>query len=123
MTEETLEVMIGYILIGGVILSLVVEAYGLYLYYLTTHGFGIVFAPEWRLSGANFFIYAYELLASLSGNPSAFVVMSLGIVILMLTPYVRALASVVFYAKMRDGRFFLITLLVVTILTASLLRH
>ena len=121
MKDESLEVIMSYVLIAGVVVSLVVESYGLYLYYITTHGLDV--APAWSLSGRNFFADAINLFASLEGNAAnPFAVMAAGIVVLMLTPYIRVLSSVAFYGTEKDAKYSLITILVLMVLTLSLMR-
>ena len=49
-------------------------------------------------------------------------VLGLGIVVLMLTPYVRVVASVLYFGLAKNPKYLLITLFVLLVLTASLLR-
>jgi len=49
-------------------------------------------------------------------------VLGLGIVVLMLTPYVRVLASVLYFGLVRNPKYLLITFFVLIVLTASLLQ-
>ena len=49
--------------------------------------------------------------------------MTLGIVVLILTPYAWVIMSVLYFLKKRDFKFFLVTLLVLLIITLSLATH
>jgi uncharacterized membrane protein len=49
--------------------------------------------------------------------------MTLGITILILTPYVRVILSVLFFAWRKNIKYMLITIVVLMVLTTSLLFH
>ena len=110
---------LSYILIGGVALSFATEVIGLALYYLQTGGFAVDFSSQWQLTGSNFFSYVASLLSAQAGF-SATRVMAVGIVILMLTPYFRVLASAVHFGTARNSKYLLFTVFVLTVLTLSL---
>lgn len=110
---------LSYILIGGVALSFATEVIGLVLYYLQTGGFAVDFSSQWQLTGSNFFSYVAGFLSAPAGF-SATRVMAVGIVILMLTPYVRVLASAVHFGTARNSKYLLFTLFVLTVLTLTL---
>ena len=122
-TREALEVAISYILIVGVLASLTVEAVGIVAYYLQTGSFRSDFTSEWQLGGPDFFAYTAGLILSLAPGFSAFHMMALGIVLLMLTPYVRVLASVAYFGWTGDFKYLAITVFVLCALTFSLITH
>jgi uncharacterized membrane protein len=57
------------------------------------------------------------------GNPDYASLMALGLVLLMLTPYLRVVASAVYFAFSRNYKYVAITLIVLAMLTASLIAH
>jgi uncharacterized membrane protein len=123
-SEETLDRAISYILIVGVIASVAVEAVGILSYYNANHDFSVVFQPQYALKGANFFSYSGTMLQSLIlGNWTPFQILALGIVLLMITPYIRVVASVIYFGLIRNRKYLVITAFVLIILTASLLAH
>jgi uncharacterized membrane protein len=122
-TKEELEIIISYILIAGVIVSVALEALGLFLYYIQGSEATSAFTSEWQLSGRDFFAYAASLIVSFASAPTPISIMALGIVLLMLTPYLRVLASTVYFGASKDLKYALITLYVLVILTLSLTVH
>ena len=121
--DETFETIVSYILIAGVILSLLTEITGLSLYYIQNGNLSFDYSPQWQLKGANFFAYAANLITSFSFGFNAISIMALGIVLLMITPYVRVIASVVYFGRIRDLKYLLFTIFVLTVLTVSLIIH
>lgn len=117
--DESFSLGLSYILIGGVALSFATEVIGLALYYLQTGGFAIDFSSQWQLTGSNFFSYVAGFLSASAGF-SAKRVMAVGIVILMLTPYVRVLASAVHFGAAKNPKYLLFTVFVLAVLTLSL---
>ena len=55
--------------------------------------------------------------------PLPLYLMTLGITVLILTPYVRTVMSAFYFASMKDVKYLLITLFVLVILTVSLITH
>lgn len=105
---------------GGLAISLVLETAGVAQNYLQTGDSSLALSPSWLAGGTDFFSFAWSSLVSVtSGSPTALI--SLGIAVLMLTPYARVVASVVYYVVERDWRFTGITLLVLSIITVGLL--
>ena len=117
--DESFASELSFILIGGVALSFATEVIGLALYYLQTGGFAVDFSSQWQLTGSNFFAYVAGFLSAPT-RFSAARVMAVGIVILMLTPYVRVLASAVHFGTVKNSKYLLFTLFVLTVLTLSL---
>lgn len=112
---EKLDVMISWILVAGVAASLAVTTWALASYYLS-NGPALALSDEYRVSSKSFFDY---LLHMHKGGVAG--AMAVGVAALMLTPYIRALASLIYFIAKRDIKYILITAFVFTILTISLL--
>jgi uncharacterized membrane protein len=124
LSEEKLEFVISLILIVGVIGSVAVETLGMLAYYNFNGNLDIILEPSYALRGNGFFRYTGALFIELfHGAWTPFLILSLGIILLMITPYVRVLASAVYFALIKNTKYFLITLFVLVVLTASLLVH
>lgn len=122
--EDELDVVISYILIVGVILSVLVEGIGIGSYYLSNGNLEISFTQAYVLKGADFFGYAGRMvLRFMQGSWTPIHILGLGLVLLMITPYVRVIASVLYFSAVRNVKYVFITLFVLVILTASLLTH
>jgi uncharacterized membrane protein len=122
--EEKFESAISYILIMGVTASVLIEALGIASYYYAYGNLGIFFQPEFTLKGADFFSYTVRAIRSMvlgSWTPQHF--LGFGLVLLMFTPYMRVVASVVHYGLAKNFKYLLITGFVFLVLTASLLIH
>jgi uncharacterized membrane protein len=123
-SEEKLDLLISYILIVGVIASVLIEATGIYGYYYTHHDLSIVFKPEFTLQGTDFFAYSAQTVqALLSGKWTPISVLAFGLVLLLITPYVRVLASAIYFGLAKNIKYLFITLFVLVVLTASLILH
>ncbi len=103
--------------------SVLVEVVGLIGYLGNGGGTMIVFTPQWRTGGSDFFTYARTLILSLFSGVNAVSLMALGIVLLMLTPYLRVVTSVVYFGSKKDLKYTVITATVLAILTLSLALH
>ena len=124
MRRLTLEDVIGYILVIGVATSLLIESAGLALYVADRGAIEIDLSDlEACARPRDFFAYMIDVTSSVLGNPNYASVMALGLVLLMLTPYIRVVASVVYFAFYRNYKYVVITLIVFAILTASLIVH
>lgn len=124
MRKPALEEVIGYILMIGVITSLMMELAGLVLYVTDERTMEIDLKdPEACVRSRNFFAYILDVASSMFGNPDYASLMALGLVLLMLTPYLRVVASAVYFAFSRNYKYVAITLIVLAMLTASLIAH
>ncbi len=122
--EDKLEVAISYILIVGVILSVSVEAIGMGSYYYSNQNLAISFQQAYALEGPDFFSYtARMILRFAQGSWTPIHILGLGLALLMITPYVRVIASVLYFGAVRNMKYLFITLFVLVALTASLLLH
>ncbi len=123
-SEERLELAISYILIVGVLVSVAIEAVGIAGYYSANGNLNIVFQPSFAMTGTDFFSYTGKLVQGfLVGAWTQIQVLGLGIVLLMLTPYLRVVASVIYFGLVKNTKYLLITLFVLIVLTTSLLVH
>jgi uncharacterized membrane protein len=124
LSEEQLESVISYILIIGIIGSVAIETLGILTYYYSNRNLNIVFQPEYALKGADFFSYARTIfLESLQWRWTPFQILGLGMVLLMITPYMRVAASVIYFGLVKNLKYLFITLFVLVVLTTSLLVH
>jgi uncharacterized membrane protein len=120
--ETKLEVVISYVLIIGVVTSLIFEIAGIIFFYRAYGSLAISHNSQMFLRGENFFIFLARLFSG-SSMSWPIRVITLGIAVLILTPYVRALLSVIYFAARENVKYLVITLFVLTILTISLLVH
>jgi uncharacterized membrane protein len=123
--EETgsakFELAISYLLITGVIASLILVGFGILLFH---HEFGYLALSEKKemfLREQNFFRFLLDLLWDGHGQDKALWLMTLGIAVLILTPYARVILSVLYFIGKRDMKYAFITLFVLILLTISLL--
>ena len=118
-----LEAMISYILITGVVASLVLEAVGLFLFHREYGTLAISYDRRLVLYAHDFFNFLGRFFsAHAPGGDSAARLMALGMAILILTPYARTVLSVVYFASRKDFTYLAVTLFVLIVLTASMLR-
>jgi uncharacterized membrane protein len=102
------------------VISLLVEAIGILLYYLSYRHFNISSERTLFIRGRNFFDFMIELFKGDYGGKRTVFLMSVGVVILILTPYVRVLMSFLYFAWEKNTKYILITLFVLILLTMSL---
>ena len=121
--ESKLETTISYLLIIGVIFSLVLEAIGLMLFYHSFANLNILENEAVFIRGDNFFRFVVTLFQGENIQNSAILFMTLGLVTLILTPYVRVITSVIYFAWEKNRKYVLVTLFVLVILTVSLALH
>ncbi len=121
--ESKLETIISYILIIGVLVSVVLEVIGIVLFYATYGNLQISQDKSVFISGQNFFAFTLDQFQHLFGAQTALVFITLGLIILILTPYVRAITSAIYFAWEKHYKYVLITLFVIIVLTASLALH
>jgi uncharacterized membrane protein len=121
--ETWLETWISYILISGVLVSLVLEVAGITIFYRASHSMAISQDSSMFVRGQNFFAFLGRLFHETLSGVTALRLMTLGVAILILTPYVRAALSVIYFASTKNIKYLLITLFVLTVLTVSLMMH
>ena len=117
------ELAISYLLAAGVVTSLILTAVGIILFYFESGNLAVSEKKSMFLQEKNFFYFLYDLLRGGNSQGMGLRVMTLGIAVLILTPYARVLLSVLYFLRERDFKFSFITLLVLVILTLSLATH
>ena len=117
-TGFDMEVLVGYILLVGVLLSITLITIGVVWHWLATGQVGL----EYSIAGMNLFEFVLADMRQVfmdTLRPRLFV--NLGIAALMLTPYVRVLASMLYFAFVkRNRKYTVFTGFVFTVLTYSL---
>jgi uncharacterized membrane protein len=121
--ESKLEAVISVLLIVGVVLSVLFEVIGIILYFGAYGNVQVSQSSEVFIRGENFFAFIYQTFESLFVSQNALLFLILGIIILILTPYIRAITSFVYFAWERNRSYVLITLFVIVVLTISLALH
>ncbi len=121
--ENKLEAIIGYLLIGGVALSVVLEVIGIVLFYGAYGNTQIYQDPAFFISGENFFAFLVQQTQNLFASENALAFMTLGVIVLLLTPYIRAITSVIYFGWEKNRKYVAITLFVLIVLTVSLALH
>lgn len=114
---------ISYVLIVGVVTSLVIEVVGIVSFYAVYGQLNILDSKDVFLHGKNFFSFLSVLIQGEYPQKGPLLMMSLGIAILILTPYVRVVMSVLYFTRERNIKYALITLFVLLLLTISLTVH
>lgn len=121
--ESKLETAISYLLIVGVIASLVLELAGIALLYHSYGNLAISQDPSLFIRGRDFFSFIYEQFTGSHPAGAGIFLMTAGIIVLILTPYIRLVASVVYFAIEKNTRYVVITLFVLIVVTLSLALH
>ena len=122
--ESRLETIISYLLIIGVALSIALEIAGIAIFYSSYPNLGVLLDDKTMfIQGQDFFRFLYRLFAGESLQNTGVFLMTLGVAALILTPFVRVIASALYFAWKRDTRYVLITAFVLVALTVSLALH
>ena len=121
--ESKLETAISYLLIIGVIFSLILEAIGLTLFYYSFANLNILENEVVFIREENFFSFVITTLQVENIQNSAILFMTLGLITLISTPYIRVITSVIYFAWEKNRKYLLLTLFVLIILTVSLTLH
>ncbi len=121
--KHRLETIISLALVTGVLVSIVLEILGLALYYVKFGRFQDILAGGWQLEGKNFFIYVAGLILSFNSAPNPLNVVALGIVVLILTPFISIIGSVIYFGLTKNFKYLSMTAFVLTVLTLSLALH
>jgi len=113
-----MDVLVGYILLCGVLLSMALIVAGLLWKYIQTGGVRL----EYELAGMNLFQFVVsEIHLAALGQIRPRLLINMGIVVLMLTPFFRVLASVVYFlVVLKNWKYTAFTLFVLLVLTGSL---
>ena len=121
--ESKLETGISYLLIIGVIISLLLEVAGIIVLYLTYGNLDISRDAGMFIQGKGFFSFIYEQFQGGRQSGTAVLLMTAGIIVLILTPYARLVTSVFYFGWERNFRYVAITLFVLVVVTVSLILH
>jgi len=121
--ESKLETGISYLLIGGVTVSLLLEIVGIIILYHSHGHLAISQDTSMFIQGHDFFSFIYEQFQEKHMNGSAILFMTAGIMVLILTPYFRVIASVIYFGWEKNFKYVLITLFVLVVVTLSLALH
>jgi uncharacterized membrane protein len=113
-----MELVVSYILLGGVLLSTVLIIGGLVWHWAAAGHLQL----DYSIVGMNFFrFFLVNIQQLVFGAPDPRSLVNTGISVLMLTPYVRVLASMLYFAFVeRNGKYAIFTSLVLGVLTYSL---
>jgi uncharacterized membrane protein len=116
--QAAMDELVGYILLGGVLLSMSLITAGLIWRYLDTRGVGL----DYRIRGMNMAEFAIaELRLAFAGQLRPRLLINLGIVILMLTPFFRVAASMLYFLfALRNWKYTVFTAFVLGVLAYSL---
>ena len=116
--QQDMDRLIGYLLLYGVLLSMGLIVAGLAWRFVRTGGFSL----DYQISGMNLFQFVVEefkLALHIEFRPRLLV--NLGISVLMLTPFLRVAASVVYFlGVLKNWKYTLFTMIVLAVLSYSL---
>ena len=122
-TASKLDRAISYLLITGVILSLILEVIGITVFYRVYGNLDVSENERMFIHAEDFFNFIYRLFEGTYAQDKAIFIMVLGISILILTPYMRVIMSVFYFIWERNIKYVGITLFVLIVLTISLITH
>lgn len=116
--QTKMDVLLGYLLLSGVALSMLLIVIGLVWHYFRTGHLWL----DHPLAGMNLFQFsAHELRLATTEQVRPRTVVDLGLVVLMFTPYARVVASMVYFiAVLKNWKYSLFTAIVLGVLTFSL---
>ncbi len=116
-----METLVGYLLMIGVLLSMALIVAGLVWHWLSANNLEL----NYTLSGINLLKLTGEDIHQLvSGAVKPEILINSGIIVLLLTPYFRVLASLLFFAAVeRNLKYTMFTGFVFAVLTYSLFLH
>lgn len=121
--ESKFELAISYLLVIGVITSLLLVGIGIILFFYDFGHLAISEKKAMFIRDQNFFYFLSDLLRGGATQEGGLRLMTLGIALLILTPYARVILSVLYFIGRKDLKYTLITLFVFMLLTVSLLLH
>jgi uncharacterized membrane protein len=113
-----MEMLVGYILLVGVLLSMILIAAGEIWHWIANRQLGF----QYTIAGMNLFQFVMtDAQAALRGDFRPRLIANFGIIILMMTPYFRVLASMIYFAAVeRNWKYAVFTAFVFSVLTYSL---
>ncbi len=115
---DKMDVLVGYILLIGVLLSVILIVSGTLWNWAVAH----TLTTQFTISGMNYFGFLTSSFRQIfDGAINPRLLISLGIVTLMFTPYLRVAASVIYFAFVSHNlKYTVFTIFVFTVLTYSL---
>ena len=118
--RERMDVVVGYILLAGVLTSLLLVAAGIVWHWAREGNPRF----DYMLAGTTVFQFLVaDVRALADGELRPRLLLNLGIAVLLFTPYVRVLASVIYFAFVEhDVKYTVFTGFVLATLTYTLLR-
>jgi uncharacterized membrane protein len=116
--QTAMDEIVGYLLLGGVLLSLALITAGLAWHLAVTRTMSL----DYKIRGMNMAEFVVtELRFALAGQFRPRLLINLGIVTLMLTPFLRVAASMFYFLfALRNWKYTGFTLIVLAVLTYSL---
>lgn len=116
--ELEMDVLVGYILLFGVLLSMAFLVAGLIWRWAETRGVSM----DYRLAGMNLFELVTQDAGRMAhGQFRARMMITSGILVLMLTPYFRVVASMLYFLTvLKNWKYTVFTSIVLIVLTYSL---
>jgi uncharacterized membrane protein len=116
--QARMDALLGYLLLAGVSLSMTLIVIGLFWHYLRTGHLWL----DHRLEGMNLFQFVTQevrLIAQGAIRPR--VLVDMGVVVLLFTPYARVVASMFYFMlAAKDMKYTVFTAIVLAVLTFSL---
>jgi uncharacterized membrane protein len=122
-SESKFERTISFVLFSGVLASLFLIAAGITVFFVSHGHLSISESGAVFIRGENFFNLLYRLVQGRDPQEKAFLLITWGIMVLILTPYVRVIVSALHFIWIKDIKYTLFTLFVLIILTLSLTIH
>lgn len=123
MGASRFELAISYLLAIGVVTSLFLLGLGMILFSLDFGHWAISEKKTLFLQEKDFFHFLWDLLQGQFLPEKATWLLTLGIAILILTPYLRVILSIFYFVAKKDRKYTWMTLFVFLLITASLLFH
>ncbi|MGD0795308.1 MAG: DUF1634 domain-containing protein [Dehalococcoidales bacterium] len=121
--ESRLETGISYLLMAGVIISLVLEIVGVALLYFSNHSLAVSQNQSVFIHGNDFFTFLFQQFQGKHSPGTGLQLMTIGIIVLILTPFIRLVTSVVYFGWEKNLKYVLITFFVLVVITLSLILH
>jgi len=121
--EPKLETGISFLLMVGVIISLILEIAGVILLYQSYRSLAISQNESAFIRGNDFFTFIFQQFQGKHSSGIGMELMTIGIIVLILTPYIRLITSVVYFGWEKNLKYVFITLFVLVVITLSLALH
>jgi uncharacterized membrane protein len=122
-SEPKFEKVISYLLMTGVILCILLEVIGVALLYDDYGNLNISQQAGVFVKGHDFFSFIYQQFHKGNAVTPAILFMIAGIVVLILTPYLRVIASFLYFSWQKNWKYIIFTLFVLIVVTLSLTLH